>query len=134
MADEFLVGVAEEDYVYGLAEFPAQGFGGLALGEDEAGSVRGGGNLGAGPLDVVDHADGDGSSVDYAGGVGEAVALLHRVFVAADGEYGGDGLEVVEDAEALEIAAVEDQVNALQGLQDRVWAGRARCRRSGCRR
>ena len=74
------------------------------------------GDSGAGPLDVVDHADGDGASVDDAGGVGQAAALLHRVFVATDSEDRGDGFKVVEDAEALQVAAVEDEVNAVEGL------------------
>ena len=117
VADQFLVGVAEENYVYGLAEFPEQGFGGFAFGKDEAGAVAGGGDFGAWPLDVVNHADGDGSGVDYAGGVGEAVAFLNGVFVATDGEDRGDDLEVVEDAEAFEVAAVQDEVNSGEGLQ-----------------
>ena len=101
MADQFLVGVAVEDHVHRLAELLAQGLGGLAFGEDEAGAVGGGGYPGAGPLDVVDHSYGYASGLDDAGGVGETVAFLHRVFVAADGEYRGDGLEVVENAKAF---------------------------------
>lgn len=118
MADEFFVGVAEEDDVDGFAELAGEGFRALTLGQDEAGAIGGGGDPGAGPLDVVDHADGHVFEVDDAGGVGQAAAGFHGVFVAAYGQHGGDGLEVVEDAEALEVAAVEDQVDAGQGLQD----------------
>ena len=68
--DKFLVGVAEEDHVYGLAELPRQGFRGFAFREHEARAVACGGYPGAGPLDVVNHADGDAAGPYDAGGVG----------------------------------------------------------------
>ena len=120
MTDQLFVGVAEEDDVDGFAELAGEGIGGFAFGQDEAGAVGGGGDLRAGPLDVVDHADGDPADVDDTGGVGEAVAGLHGVFVAADSQDGRDGLEVVENADAFQVAAVEDEVDAMQGLEDLV--------------
>ena len=57
--------------------------------------------------------------IHHAGGVGQPVASLTRVLVAPHSQHGRDGLQVVQDAEAFKVAAVENEVDADQGLHDR---------------
>ena len=86
----------------------------LPFRQHQAGPVAGGGDLRPRPLDVVNHAYGDTACVDHPHGVGQPVARLAGVLVAPHRQHRRDRLQVVENAQALQIAAVQDEVNATE--------------------
>jgi hypothetical protein len=68
-------------------------------------------------LNVVDHADVYSFGGDNPDGGRQALPWLGWVFVAPHRQHRSNGFQTIEDAQTLEVAAVEDQVNAGQGLQ-----------------
>ena len=65
----------------------------------------------------MNHADGDAPGMDDPRGVRQPLARLPGILVAPHRQNRGDGLQVVEDAQALQVAAVQDEINTVEDAQ-----------------
>ena len=112
--------VSEDYNVHGLAELAFDQVAGIALREYEAGAVGAGGDAGCGPLDVVNHADVHVFHRDDPGGISQAVAGFRGVFVTPYRQHRRQGFQVVQHSNALQVAAVENQINTGKGPENGV--------------
>ena len=113
------MGVAEGYDVHRPAELPAQQFCRRNVRQHEPGAVGGRGNLGAGPLYVVHHANRDSPGPHDSGRLRQPLPVFHRVLVAPHRQHRRNFLEVIENAQAFQVAAVQNQVYAVQRVQRR---------------
>ena len=120
-ADQFLVGVAEQHNADWASELGGKYLCCLPLFQHQFRAITRGGYFRPRPLDVVDHADVQTPGIHHAGGIGQSAARLPGVLIAPHGQHGCDGLQVVQDAEAFKIAAVENEVDSFQSVHDGGW-------------
>ena len=111
------MGVSEDHHIDRLLKFACQKVPGRAGREVQIVAVGAGPDVRAGPLDIVNHADGYTFSLNHPGCPGQTVSGFDGVFVASHRQHRRHAFQNVQNSQALQVAAVEYQVYTLKGVQ-----------------